>query len=73
MPPTVIDLSANKHAIEKSNIAIKTYYNYNTTLIRFTIFCFERTNFQDLIHEDYIDLLKEANRKDFEEPQFKKR
>ena len=73
MPRTIIDLSANKHAIEKSNIATKTRYNYNTTLIRFTIFCFERTEFQDLIHEDYIDLLKEANRKDSEEPRYKKR
>lgn len=73
MPPTLIDLSANKHAIEKSNIATKTRYNYNTTLIRFTIFCFERTDFQDLIHEDFINLLKEAKRKDLEEPRYKKR
>ena len=73
MSNNMIDLTANVHAIEKSNIATGTRSGYYNRLIAFTVICFDSRELSGLIQTHFMERLIAANNRDKTEPRYRKR
>ena len=71
MSNNMIDLTANVHAIGKSNIATGTRSGYYNRLIGFTVICFDSRELSGLIQTHFMEHLIAAHNRDKTEPRYR--